>query len=283
MEMKKKKLFDPGGSNSKSALNYQAVIFDLDGVITDTAKVHALSWKSMLDDYLKKRSIKYNQDFYPFSIENDYPTYVDGKPRYDGICSFLQSRGITLTFGNSNDGPEQDTVCGLSNRKNHIFTDMLSKQGVEVFETTISLIKELKEFRILCGVVSSSKNCQRVLRTAGIEDLFLKRVDGVVSAELNLKGKPSPDIFLKCAELMKVEVNKSVVVEDAISGVKAGHDGRFGLVIGIDRMDISERLKENGADVVIPDFLSVSPNDINEWYFTKNKTSNEASQRDSSV
>ena len=275
--MKNKKLHDTGRSNLKRALTYEAVIFDLDGVITDTAKVHALTWKVMLDDYLEKRSIDLNKDFHPFSIENDYPAYVDGKPRYDGICSFLQSRGITLTYGNSNDDPEQDTVCGLSNRKNRIFSDMLNQHGVEVFESTVRLIRELKAVGTLCGVVSSSKNCQRVLRIAGIEDLFLKRVDGVVSVELNLKGKPNPDIFLKCAELMKVEANKSVVVEDAISGVAAGRDGRFGLVIGIDRMDISERLRENGADVVIPDFLNVSPNDIDKWYFTKNKTSNEVS------
>ena len=275
--MKNNKLHDPGRSNSKRALNYEAVIFDLDGVITDTAKVHALTWKVMLDDYLERRSIKYKEDFYPFIIEKDYPTYVDGKPRYDGIRSFLQSRGIMIAYGDSNDSPEQETVCGLSNRKNRIFSDMLNQHGVEVFESTVRLIRELKAVGTLCGVVSSSKNCQRVLRIAGIEDLFLKRVDGVVSVELNLKGKPNPDIFLKCAELMKVEANKSVVVEDAISGVAAGRDGRFGLVIGIDRMDISERLRENGADVVIPDFLNVSPNDIDKWYFTKNKTSNEVS------
>ena len=270
--MKDKELFN---HRQKNSLLYEAVIFDLDGVVTDTAKVHASSWKVMLDGYLESRSIEYDEDFYPFSIEDDYPTYVDGKPRHDGISSFLRSRGITLNYGNSDDDPKQDTVCGLSNRKNIIFTDLLDKQGVEVFESTIDLIKELKELGILCGIVSSSKNCQRVLRIAGIEDLFLKRVDGEVSVELNLKGKPNPDIFLKCAELMQVEVNKSIVVEDAISGVQAGRDGEFGLVIGIDRMDISEMLSKNGADVVILDFLSVSPVEINEWYFAKNNTSNE--------
>lgn len=250
--------------------NFDAVIFDLDGVITDTAKVHAAAWKSMFDDYLRTRATKCSEDFCPFTLE-DYRSYVDGKPRYDGVCSFLSSRGIQLTYGNPSDGPEKETVCGLGNRKDRIFANIITQNGVEVFESSVRLIRQLEISGIRCAVVSSSKNCRLLLQIAGIEDLFEARVDGIVSAELGLKGKPAPDIFLKCAELLKVSPERSVVVEDAISGVQAGRDGGFGLVIGVDRVGLCETLRKNGADVVVTDLSHVSPDDINEWYRSNRK------------
>lgn len=253
----------------ENKMSFESVIFDLDGVITNTAKTHASAWKKMLDDLLKEQAFLLGEPFLPFNIDTDYPAYVDGKPRNDGISSFLESRNIRLPLGQIDDNFDQKTICGLSNKKNKIFTEILDREGVEVFETTIRLIKDLKDLNIPCGIVSSSKNCQRVIQKVDIEDLFLVRVDGMVSLELNLKGKPDPDIFIKCAELMNVEIHKTVVVEDAISGVQAARDGNFGLVIGLDRMDIAEELKNNGAMVVINDFLNIYPSDINEWFLKK--------------
>ena len=253
------------------SLNFDAVIFDLDGVVTDTAKVHAGAWKSLFDSYLSGRAFKYQEEFRPFTVETDYPYYVDGKPRYDGIRSFLRSRGIELADGDPSDAPEQETVCALGNRKDRIFTDVLRRSGVDVFQSSVRLIRQLERSGVLCAVASSSKNCQLVLHIAGIEDLFKARVDGVVSGLLGLKGKPAPDIFLKCAELLKVLPERSVVVEDAVSGVQAARNGRFGLVIGVDRVGMSATLEMNGADVVVPDLLKVGPQDIDHWFRCKRK------------
>ena len=250
-------------------VSFDAVIFDLDGVLTDTAKVHAAAWKSLFDDYMRARAARQIEDFHPFDLEKDYRSYVDGKPRYEGVRSFLSSRGIVLPDGDPSASPEEETVCGLGNRKDRIFHSILARDGVEVFESSVHLIRKLREFGIRCGVASSSKNCRQVLQTAGIEDLFDARVDGTTSVELNLKGKPSPDIFLRCAELLKASVPRSVLVEDAISGVQAGRNGCFGLVIGVDRAGLSAALKENGADVVVRDLAEVSPRDIDFWCRSK--------------
>ena len=262
---------------SRGAVSFDAVIFDLDGVITDTAKVHAAAWKSLFDDYLHTRASGRHENFYPFDLETDYRSYVDGKPRYDGVRSFLHSRGMALPDGDPSASPEEETVCGLGNRKDRIFHSILARDGVEVFESSVHLIRKLRALGIRCGVASSSKNCQQVLWRAGIEELFDARVDGRISVELNLQGKPKPDIFLKCAELLNAPVPRSVLVEDAISGVQAGRNGGFGLVIGVDRANIGAALKENGADVVVPDLAGVSSGDIDSWCRSKQNASEGAS------
>ena len=252
-----------------SSLSFDAVILDLDGVVTDTARVHAAAWKSLFDGYLRRRAIKYKEDYRPFILERDYLTYLDGKPRYDGVCSFLRARSIGLTYGDPSDGPDVETICGLGNRKDRIFADVLRQEGVRVFDSTIRLVRELDAAGVRRAIASSSKNCQLMLEIAGIEGLFEARVDGVVSARLGLRGKPVPDIFLKCAELLSVSPDRSVIVEDAISGVQAGRSGGFGLVIGVDRTGLGDTLRENGADIVVPDLLNVKPDDINQWFGSK--------------
>jgi trehalose 6-phosphate phosphatase len=247
------------------SLSFDAVIFDLDGIVTDTARAHAAAWKSLFDEYLRERAGRYGGDYSPFSVTTDYPPYLDGKPRYDGVRSFLSSRRIDLDFGDPSDGPDEETICGLGNRKNRIFTHVLREGGVDVFESTLVLVHELNLLRIGQAVASSSKNCQRVLEAAGIGDLFKVRVDGEVSSQLGLNGKPAPDIFLKCAELLKVTPDRSVIVEDAISGVEAGRNGGFGLVIGVDRTGIGHRMKQCGADIVVRDLSQVSPDKIDRW------------------
>jgi alpha,alpha-trehalase len=247
----------------QSALNitrdkYGAVLFDLDGVVTKTAKVHAASWKKLFDEYLKRRAGGQGGSWEPFDISSDYNTYVDGKPRYDGVKSFLESRGIDLPYGNPEDFPEAETICGLGNRKNQIFNDHLQTHGVESYEVAVDFLHLLKEIGFKTAVVSSSKNCRTVLSVAGIEDLFDARVDGLVSERLGLDGKPQPDIFLEAARQLDVPPERAVVLEDAISGVQAGQHGQFGCVIGVDRIGHAESLKENGADVVVRSFAELT-------------------------
>ena len=251
-------------------LSFQAIIFDLDGVITNTAKVHALAWKSLFDSYLRERSLKFHEPFKPFDLDNDYLSFVDGKSRYDGVASFLHSRNIDLPFGSSNDNSDQQTICGLGNRKDNIFNNVLKEKGVEIFDSTVQLILQLKSLGIRIAVASSSKNCRLVLEIADLQKLFEFRVDGLVAAQDGLKGKPAPDIFLKCTELLKVLPENSIVVEDAISGVQAGRNGHFGLVIGLDRVGLGNALNENGADIVLQDLSQASINNINRWFKSKN-------------
>ncbi len=253
------------------SLSFDAVVFDLDGVVTDTARVHAAAWKRLFDDYLRARAAKFQEDFQPFSAEHDYLTYVDGRPRYEGVRSFLGSRQISLAYGNPSDGPDEESICGLGNRKDRIFAEVLKRDGVTVFESTVRLIRELEAIGVRRAVASSSKNCRAVLRIAGIEDLFAARVDGAVSAQLGLSGKPAPDIFLKCAALLEVLPSCTVIVEDAIAGVEAGRNGSFALVIGVDRAGIGSALQEHGADVVVPDLGQVSADDIDCWCRDKRK------------
>ncbi|HFB62252.1 MAG TPA: beta-phosphoglucomutase family hydrolase, partial [Bacteroidetes bacterium] len=248
-----------------STYAFDAVIFDLDGVITRTATVHSHAWKRMFDGYLRKHAEKTGEPFREFTQE-DYLAYVDGKPRYDGVQSFLQSRGINIPFGTPEDAPDKETVCGLGNKKNEAFNEVLRNEGVETYPSTVALMKELRNKGLRVGVASSSKNCEAVLKAAGLEHLVETRVDGVVSAVLKLKGKPAPDIFLTAARNLGVKPHRAVVVEDAVSGVAAGKNGNFGLVLGIAREGNAQALKANGADLVVSDLEEISLEKINDWF-----------------
>ncbi len=237
-----------------SKSRYDGVIFDLDGVITRTAKVHANAWKQLFDEYLKKHS---NGNWRPFDKDSDYRLYVDGKPRYRGVKSFLESRGIDLPNGSPDDDADQETVYGLGNRKNQIFQKVLEKEGVEVYGPAVRLVREVLAGKMKTAVVSSSKNCRKVLEVTGISDLFQERVDGVDAETLDLKGKPSPDIYLVACKRLGIDPLRAVVVEDAISGVKAGRRGHFGLVIGVDRTGHTEDLRAAGADAVVKSLAAV--------------------------
>ncbi len=245
--------------------HYDAVIFDLDGVITKTALVHASSWKEMFDEYLRLREQRDGESFKEFTHEKDYLPFVDGKPRYKGVRSFLESRGINIPFGDPDDSSDQETACGLGNKKNVKFQKILEEKGAEVFDPAVVLIKDLKSKGVRIGVASSSKNCQLILQKTGLEDLFETRVDGVVSAELGLKGKPEGDIFVRAAENVGCTPDRSIVVEDAVSGVQAGQNGKFALVIGVARENNEKELKENGADIVVTSFEGVNAQKIDEW------------------
>lgn len=246
---------------------FKAVIFDLDGVITKTALVHSTAWREMFNDFLRKWEKEHGEPFREFTHQDDYLPYVDGKPRYKGVASFLESRGIDLPFGDPADPPDKETVCGLGNKKNDFFKAILDRDGVEVYDTSVTLIKELRKSGIRTGVASSSKNCEPVLRTAGLLDLFETRIDGVVSAEIGLKGKPEPDIFTTACDRLGVEYDQAVVVEDAVSGVQAGRKGNFGLTLGVAREDNRRELKTNGADIVVEDLGELGGVEgIDEWF-----------------
>lgn len=247
---------------------FKAVIFDLDGVITRTALVHSKAWKEVFDEYLEQRHKSTGEPFTPFSRDHDYLHYVDGKPRYEGVRSFLESRGVSLPYGDPGDDLALETLCGIGNRKNKAFNEILSRDGVEVYATTVSLIHRLKEEGIRVGVASSSKNCRNILEITGLSPLIETRVDGEVSAVLGLKGKPEPDIFTTAADNLGVNYADCVVVEDAISGVQAARKGNFGLVLGIAREDNRESLYANGADIVLEDIGEDGFEKICVWFDT---------------
>ncbi len=236
-------------------VNYDAVIFDLDGVLTKTAKLHASAWKRMFDRFLASRE----KDHRPFDIDDDYIEYVDGKGRYDGVRSFLVSRDIELPEGSMEDGADEETVHGLGNRKNRIFHQLLESDGVEVYASALRLLRQLRAKGFDLAVVSSSKNCQRVLEAAELAGFFTTRVDGVDIEERDMDGKPAPDLFVEAAARLDVEPARAVVVEDALSGVAAGRAGGFGLVIGVDRQNGEEELCAHGADSVVRDLSTVRP------------------------
>lgn len=246
--------------------NFEAVIFDMDGVITQTASVHSKVWKLMFDDYLRLREINNNELFIEFTHLNDYLKFVDGKPRFMGVKSFLTSRGISIPYGNPNDSPHTETICGLGNKKNELFNDIINQEGVEVFQSSINFIKELKTKNIRIGVATSSSNCNLILEKAGIMNLFETRVDGIVSRNFSLKGKPEPDIFKKACDNLGVSYIKSVIIEDAVSGVQAGMKGNFGLVIGVARENNENELRKNGADIVVKDLSEIKISTINVWF-----------------
>ena len=228
-----------------------ACLFDMDGVVTKTAIVHAAAWKQMFDDFLRERAQSTGTEFVPFDSNHDYGAYVDGKPRLDGTKSFLESRGIDLPEGSPDDPPGKATLNGLSNRKNDLVLVKLNENGVQVYDGTITFINAVRDKGIATAIVSSSANTQQVLDAAGIGGLFDARVDGQVAKERGLRGKPAPDTFLAAAQELKVPAAHAVVFEDALAGVEAGHAGHFALVVGVDRVGQAEALHEHGADVVV--------------------------------
>ena len=236
---------------------YDAVLFDLDGVLTMTMKIHASCWKRMFDAYLQDRSARFGETHQPFDSVSDYQAYVDGKLRYDGVRSFLASRRIVLPEGIPADTPDLDTVCGLGNRKDLLVREMIAGEGVEVLEGSLAVVRRVRALGLKTAVVSASKNCATILAAAGIRDLFDCIVDGVVADRLGLPGKPAPDTFLTAARELQVAPRRAVVVEDAISGVQAGRAGGFGLVIGIDHHGDKRVLQDNGADIVVEDLAEI--------------------------
>ena len=238
-----------------------AAIFDLDGVVTNTARVHVAAWKSLFDQYLQKCANQQGQPFQAFDIVEDYRKYVDGKLRYDGVQSFLESRGITLLHGEPSDPPNQETVCGLGNRKNAMFLEALHAHGVDVFPSTLALIQELKDQKKKTAIVSASENCQEILDAAGVADLFDAKVDGRDATAAHLPGKPQLDTYVKAAELLGILPGRAMVVEDAIAGVGAGHAGHFGMVIGIDRAGERMALRKHGSDLVVSDLVELGLRD----------------------
>jgi beta-phosphoglucomutase family hydrolase len=232
---------------------FDAVLFDLDGVLTSTARIHASCWKAMFDDFLSRRATERNEPFRPFDSADDYKRFVDGKLRYEGVKSFLSSRNITLPEGTPTDPPSAETVCGLGNRKDALVKIALDQGEVEAFPGSVAFLRLVREQGFRTAVVSSSNNCEQVLRAVGLLDQFDVRVDGLVAAELQLPGKPEPDTFLKAAEMLGVSPARAVVVEDAIAGVQAGRAGAFGLVIGVDRDGNRDSLRTHGADIVVTD------------------------------
>ena len=234
-----------------------AVVFDMDGVITDTATIHAAAWKQMFDEYLRKRAERQGEQFQPFDADLDYRRHVDGKPRYDGVKAFLESRGISLPYGNPEDKSDKETICGLGNRKNRYFLQRLKKQGVNLYGSSITFVKQLRSSGIRTAIISASRNAEAMLDAAGIQDLFSVKVDGVDSVKLQLKGKPDPAIFLEAAKRLKVKPEKTAIVEDSLAGVEAGHRGKFKLVIGLDRANQGKDLKKRGADIVVQDLSRI--------------------------
>jgi beta-phosphoglucomutase family hydrolase len=234
-----------------------ALLFDLDGVLTKTALVHDKAWKQMFDAFLEQRAKADGEDFKPFDSGSDYNDYVDGKPRYDGVRSFLESRGIELPEGSPDDPPAAETVCGLGNRKNKLVMELIERDGVEPYEGSVAFVKAARAVGLRRAVVSSSANCQEVLEAAGIEDLFEERIDGKVADEKHLKGKPAPDTYLAGAAALGVEPAAACVFEDAVSGVEAGRAGNFGHVVGVDRVHHAAALREHGADVVVDDLAEL--------------------------
>jgi beta-phosphoglucomutase family hydrolase len=234
-----------------------ACLFDLDGVLTQTAKVHAQAWKSMFDDFLREWSSAHGQKFVPFDPVGDYDEYVDGKPRYDGVRSFLTSRGIELPQGTPEDPPSAQTIDGLGNRKNELVLALIHDQGVQPYDGSVRYVHAAIEAGLHRAVVSSSTNCKDVLRAAGILDLFEQIVDGVVADREHLQGKPAPDTFLAGAKALGVEPRAAVVFEDALAGVQAGQAGKFGFVVGVDRVGQADALREHGADVVVNDLAEL--------------------------
>ncbi len=234
-----------------------ACLFDLDGVLTQTAKVHAEAWKTMFDEFLKRWADEHGQEFVPFDAHADYDEYVDGKPRYEGVRSFLASRKIDLPQGNPTDPPDATTIDGLGNRKNEIVLKLIHDDGVQPYAGSVRYVKSAIEAGLRRAVVSSSTNARDVLKAAGIDDLFEEIVDGVVADRDHLKGKPAPDTFLAGARVLGVEPSAAVVFEDALAGVEAGRAGHFGFVVGVDRVGQATALKQHGADVVVEDLAEL--------------------------
>lgn len=232
-------------------------LFDLDGVLTRTAAVHAAAWKEMFDEYLKARAARTGEPFVAFDPHDDYDRYVDGRTRADGTKGFLASRGITLPDGTPDDPPTSDTIHGLANRKNELLLARLAKGHIEVYPASVDYVRAVRDAGLHRAVVSSSANTAQVLDAAGIADLFEARIDGVVIAERHLAGKPAPDAFLAGAGALGLPPSDAAVFEDALAGVEAGRAGGFGWVVGVDRVGQSDALKAHGADVVVGDLAEL--------------------------
>lgn len=228
-------------------------LFDLDGVLTKTAKVHDAAWAEMFDDFLRERSRQTGEPFTAFDPVRDYDDYIDGKPRFDGTRSFLAARGIELPDGSEDDSPGAQTVHGLGNRKNQILLAKIRSDGVEAYEGSVRYVRAVRDAGLRRAVVSSSANCRDVLAAAHIEDLFEVRIDGIVAERDHLHGKPAPDTFLAGAHALGIEPAEAAVFEDALAGVEAGRAGEFGFVVGVDRVGQAAALRQHGADTVVPD------------------------------
>jgi len=232
-------------------------LFDLDGVLTKTAVVHDAAWKQMFDDFLSERAQQSGRQFVPFDPVRDYDDYVDGKPREDGTRSFLASRGISLPEGTPDDPAGAPTVWGLSNRKNQILLAKIRSDGVEAYDGSVRYVRAVLAAGLRRAVVSSSANCRDILRAAHIEDLFEERIDGIVAQQEHLRGKPAPDTFLAAARALGLTPAESVVFEDALAGVEAGRAGKFGYVVGVDRVGQAAALRDHGASVVVQDLAEL--------------------------
>jgi beta-phosphoglucomutase family hydrolase len=230
-----------------------ACLFDLDGVLTQTAKVHAAAWKELFDEYLSRRAERLGETFIPFDAHDDYDSYVDGKPRSAGVRDFLASRGIHLPEGGPSDPPDADTVYSLGQRKNEIVLRRIHSDGVDAYPGSVAYVKAVRDAGWRLAVVSSSTNCKDVLAAAGISDLFEEVVDGVVAEGEHLRGKPAPDTYLAAARGLGIEVAAGAVFEDALAGVEAGRAGHFGYVVGVDRVGQADALAAHGADRVVGD------------------------------
>ncbi len=235
----------------------RACLFDLDGVLTKTATLHAKAWQRMFDGFLSARARSSGQSFVPFDVVRDYDLYVDGKPREDGTRSFLASRGIELPEGTGDDSATAENIQGLAKRKNGILLALMREQGVKAYPGSVRYVRAVKSAGLRTAVVSSSENCHEMLIASGIEDLFDARIDGVVAVERHLAGKPAPDTFLAAARALGVTPTQAAVFEDALAGVAAGHAGRFGFVVGVDRVGQADELRRHGADVVVTDLAAL--------------------------
>ena len=235
----------------------RACLFDLDGVLTDTASVHTKAWKAMFDAFLSDRAKRAGEKFVPFDAAADYRKYVDGKKREDGVRSFLSSRGIDLPDGSPDDPDDAETVYGLGNRKNDMFQKVLERDGVEVFDGSRRYLEAVSSAGLGIAVVSASANTPEVLKITGLDRFIQRRVDGNTLREEHIPGKPAPDSFLRGAQLLDVAPDAAAVFEDALSGVAAGRAGNFGYVVGVDRVGQADELRSNGADVVVTDLAEL--------------------------
>jgi beta-phosphoglucomutase family hydrolase len=235
----------------------RACLFDLDGVLTQTAKLHAEAWKKVFDAFLAARAARSGEQRVPFDEVADYDDYVDGKPRSEGVRSFLAARGIELPEGLPSDGPEAETIIGLGNGKNALVLALIHDHGIEAYEGSIRYVRAVRAAGLLRAVVSSSTNTSEVLAAAAIDDLFEVEIDGLVAEHEHLKGKPAPDTFLAAARELGVSAGRAAVFEDALAGVAAGRAGGFGFVVGVDRVGQGEELRRHGADIVVSDLAEL--------------------------
>jgi beta-phosphoglucomutase family hydrolase len=243
----------PDTQHAITSGRYDAVLFDLDGVITDTASIHAACWKQMFDEYLQNRAMQRGEAVRPFDLAADYRLYVDGKPRFDGVRDFLASRDIDLPEGSLDDPSQAETVCGLGNRKNDLVNKIIEEGGVAPYEGSVTFLHQLRNRGLKIAIVTSSQNCTAVLKAVKLDHFFDVQVDGNTIHAQHLAGKPAPDTFLMAAKLLGIDPARAVVIEDALSGVEAGHSGNFGLVIGVARKGNAEELRHHGAHLVVND------------------------------